>query len=147
MAFHMQLSLKFWTPTHHTRHLTVALRGEYKRHKPRQNLITISKSIKIHTRYIWEQQKKLCITESTPCMRATKETGYYWECIVYESNKRNWVLLTAHCIWEQQKKLGITDSTLCMRATKESGYYWEHTVYDSNKRNLVLLRVHRVQEQ
>jgi len=37
--------------------------------------------------------KELDITDSTPCMRATEETRYYWQHTMYESNKRNWVLL------------------------------------------------------
>jgi hypothetical protein len=49
---------------------------------------------------------------------------------MYESNKRNWVLLRAHRVWEQQKKVDIIESTLCMRATKETGYYWKHTIRD-----------------
>ena len=103
---------------------------------------------------------KLGIIESTPCMTATKETRYYWKHIVYESYKRNWVLLRAHrvwqqqkkwvlraqCVWEQQKKLGIIQNTLCMTATKKNGY-WGHNVYKSNKRNWVLLTAHCVWEQ
>jgi len=88
---------------------------------------------------VWQQQKKMGITDSTLrmratkkmgitdsklCMTATKENGYYWEHTVYDSNKRKWILLTAHCVWQQQKKMDITDSTMCMRATEENWYYW-----------------------
>jgi len=58
---------------------------------------------------------------------------------VYDSKKREWVLLRANCVGQQQKKLGIIESKLCMAAKKENGCYWEHTVYESKKRKWVLL--------
>jgi len=46
---------------------------------------------------VGQQQRKLGIIESTQCMRATKETGYYCEQTVNDSNQRKLVLLRAKC--------------------------------------------------